>query len=221
LENHDLVLDADGDHRKPRIARLADPTNSRSWYARSRARVATGVLLSAPGVPVLFMGQEFLEDKLWSDDPRRADLLIWWDGLEGQDQHMGDFHRCTKDLIWLRRRHPALRSDAINVYAADDDRVLAFHRWIPGLGRDVVVVAGLRESTVYDHGYNLGFPLPGYWHEVFNSDFYDHFPNPWVQGNQGGAVADGPPLHGLPHSALLTLPANSILVFTKDLGDQL
>ena len=221
LENHDLVLDADGDHRKPRIPRLADPTNPRSWYACSRARVATGVLLTAPGVPMLFMGQEFLEDKLWSDDPRRADLLIWWDGLEGRDPDMVDFHRCTKDLIWLRRRHPALRSDAINVYAAEDDRLLAFHRWIPGLGRDVVVVAGLRESTIYDHGYHLGFPLPGYWHEVFNSDFYDHLPNPWVQGNQGGVVADGPPLHGLPYSARLTLPANSILVFAKDLGDQL
>ena len=74
IENHDLVLDADGDHRKPRIARLADSTNSRSWYARSRARVATGLLLTAPGVPMLFMGQEFLEDKLWSDnsEPRRA-----------------------------------------------------------------------------------------------------------------------------------------------------
>ena len=41
-----------------------------SWYARSRSRVATGLLLMAPGIPLLFMGQEFLEDKPWSDsDP--------------------------------------------------------------------------------------------------------------------------------------------------------
>jgi 1,4-alpha-glucan branching enzyme len=65
LENHDRVLDQDGDHRHPRIPRLADATDARSWYARSRSRVATGLLLTAPGVPMVFMGQEILEDKLW------------------------------------------------------------------------------------------------------------------------------------------------------------
>jgi 1,4-alpha-glucan branching enzyme len=169
---------------------------------------------------MLFMGQEFLEDKLWSDNPNRADLLIWWDGLEGLDRHMGDFHRCTRDLLWLRRRHPALRSEPIDVFHIDDgNRVVAFHRWVPGVGRDVLVVASLREATFYDRSYALGFPLPGHWHEVFNSDVYDHFANPWVQGNAGGVGADGPPLHGLACSAGLTIPANSLLVFARDQGD--
>jgi 1,4-alpha-glucan branching enzyme len=87
------------------------------------------------------------------------------------------------------------------------------------VGRDVVVVVSLRESTFYDHGYELGFPLPGHWHQVFNSDLYDHFANPCVQGNPGGISADGPPMHGLPHSAGITIPANSLQVFAKDLGD--
>jgi 1,4-alpha-glucan branching enzyme len=220
IENHDFVLDASDDHGKPRIPKLADWSNPRSWYARSRARVGTGVLLTAPGVPMLFMGQEFLEDKLWSDNPNRADLLIWWKGLEGDDRHMSDFHRFTRDLIWLRRRHHALCSEPITVYPADNhNRVLAFHRWVPGVGRDVVVVLSLRESTFHDYSYELGFPLPGHWHQVFNSDLYDNFPNPWVQGNPGGISADGPPMHGLPHSARLTIPANSLQVFAKDLGD--
>jgi 1,4-alpha-glucan branching enzyme len=220
IENHDFVLDAEGDHRKPRIPKLADWTDARSWYARSRARVATGLLLTAPGVPMLFMGQEFLEDKLWSDNPNRADVLIWWDGLEGQDRHMSDFHRFTRDLISLRRRHPALRSDPVTVYPPDyDNRVLAFHRWVPAVGRDVVVVVSLHESTFHDHGYGLGFPLPGHWHEVFNSDVYDHFANPWAQGNPGGIDADEQPMNGLPHSARITIPANSMLVFARDLGD--
>ncbi len=220
IENHDFVLDADGDHRKPRIPKLADWNNQGSWYARSRARVATGLLLTAPGVPMLFMGQEFLEDKLWSDNPNRADLFIWWEGLEGQDRHMSDFHRFTRDLIWLRRRHPALRSEPINVFHIDQyNRVLAFHRWVPGIGRDVVVVMSLREGTFYNHGYAIGFPLPGYWHEVFNSDVYDYFFNPSVQGNAGGISADGPPLHGFSCSAKVTIPANSVLVFARDSGD--
>ena len=220
IENHDLVLDEDGDHRHPRIPRLADGSNPRSWYARSRARVATGLLLTAPGIPMIFMGQEFLEDKLWSDDPHRTDCLIWWDGLDGADRHMGDFHRFTRDLIWLRRRHPALRSDPVTVYPPGaGNRILAFQRWVPGVGRDVVVVASLNESTFFDHSYTLGLPQPGHWHEVFNSDFYDYFPNPAVQGNPGGIDADGPPVNGLPYSGHITIPANSLLIFARDLGD--
>lgn len=216
IENHDFHLDADGDHRKPRIARLADWNNPRSWYARSRARVATGLLLTATGVPSIFMGEEFLEDKLWSDSPERSDLFIWWQGLE-EDGNMRDFHMFTRDLIWLRRRLPALRSEPVNVFHTDDhNRIFAFHRWVPGEGRDLVVVVSLREETFYDHSYALGFPLPGHWKEIFNSDYYDQFPNPWVQGNPGGVSADGPPLHGLPHSAGITVPANGLLVFARD-----
>lgn len=223
IENHDLVLDMDGDHRKPRIPKLSDWNDPRSWYARSRSRVAMGILLTSPGVPMLFMGQEILEDKLWSDSPERSDLFIWWDGwdgLKGQDLHMRDFHCFTRDLIWLRRRHPALRAEPINCFHIDElNRVLAFHRWVPDVGRDMVVVFSLREKTFYDHSYKLGFPLSGHWLEVFNSDVYDNFANPWAQGNLGGISADGPPLHGLQHSAGITIPANSMLVFGRDWGD--
>ena len=106
------------------------------------------------------------------------------------------------------------------MYSTDDaNRVAAFHRWVPGVGRDVVVVVSLSESTFGDGGYALGFPMSGDWFEVFNSDVYDRFPNPRVQGNAGHVTADGPPLHGLPSSARLTIPANSLLVFARDLGD--
>ena len=67
LENHDIVRINNETDREPRIAALADPSNPRSWYGRSRSRVANGLLLTAPGIPMLFMGQEFLEDKYWSD----------------------------------------------------------------------------------------------------------------------------------------------------------
>jgi 1,4-alpha-glucan branching enzyme len=74
IENHDIVF-ADHD---PRIPRLADASDPRSWYARSRSRLATGLLFAGRGMPQLFMGQEILEDKPWSDDIQfHANLLIW------------------------------------------------------------------------------------------------------------------------------------------------
>ncbi len=223
VENHDLV---DGDHapdeQKPRIPALAHEADRRDWYARSRSRVATGLVLTAPGIPMLFMGQEFLEDKPWHNNPERTDLLLFWDGLRS-DKAMQDFHRFSRELLWLRRRHPALRGEGVNPYCVhSDNRVLAFQRWIEGVGRDVVVVASLAESTWWR--YELGFPQAGHWHEVFNSDAYDSLPsgggyNPWTAGNAAGVDANGPPLHGMPCSATLVIPANGLVVFARDFGD--
>jgi 1,4-alpha-glucan branching enzyme len=181
--------------------------------------VATGLLMTAAGTPMLFMGQEFLEDKLWSDDVQLTDREIWWEGVEGADRAMVDFHRYVRELIRLRRRHPALRADPMTVHPlALDQRVLAFHRWVPGTGRDVVVVASFAEST-FSGDYELGFPRPGFWREELNSDYFDNFPNPAVQGNGGGITAAGPPRHDLPASARITIPANGLLVFATDPGD--
>ena len=90
LENQDIVRVDNQTDRAPRVPAAADPTNARSWYATSRSRVANGLLLTAPGIPMLFMGQEILEDKYWSDSPDYfADSLIWWDGLRRRSSHAG------------------------------------------------------------------------------------------------------------------------------------
>jgi 1,4-alpha-glucan branching enzyme len=218
IENHDLVLqpkDAHDNSRLPRIPRAADPSNPRSWWARSRSRVATGLVLTAPGIPMLFMGQEFMEDKQWSDDvPDHPELLLYWDGLTSTDSTMRDFVRFTRELIALRWKLPALRGEGFRVvHSHDQHRVLAFHRWVPGEGGDVVVVVSFANFSQY--GYRIGLPGEGVWREVFNSDVYDNWVNPQVTGNCGAVVADGTPLHGFDYSAPLTLPANGLLVFAR------
>ena len=222
VENHDIVKLGE----QPRVPALADGSNQRSWYARSRTRVAMALLLAAPGIPQLFMGQEFLEDKQWCPDPRSPAHLIWWGGLapaangRATDPAMADHLHFTQAAIALRNSQPALRAEGLNVfYTSDADRVIAFQRWVPGIGRDVVVVATLSESTW--GSYQLGFPSAGRWVEVFNSDAYDScnangvLVNPQVAGNDGGITADGPPLHNQPTSASIVIPANSVVVFAK------
>jgi 1,4-alpha-glucan branching enzyme len=51
--------------------------------------------------------------------------------------------------------------------------------------------------------------------EVFNSDIYDHWINPWGRGNGGSIEVNGPSMHDLPHSAGIVIPANSLLVFAR------
>jgi 1,4-alpha-glucan branching enzyme len=213
VENHDLVAVG----REQRLPALADGSNSRSWYARSRSRFATGLLLTTPGIPQLFMGQEFLEDKQWSWDPTSSNL-IWWGGLEsGSDRAMVDHLRFTQDLIRLRWNQPALRGENVNPFHVHgQNRVIGFHRWLEGTGQDVIVVATLAESTWYN--YAIGFPYRGSWTEIFNSDVYDNWVNPVVAGNGGGILATGEPLHGFQASASIVVPANGFVVFSRDAG---
>src|SRR3954447_4151927 len=219
IETHDLPWDY-GDHKKPRVPALACAGCERTWWGQSRTRVATGLLLCAPGVPMLFMGQDLLAHNLWSDDPNNSDDLIRWDELDGPNPtpQVQAFNRFLRELIWLRRRHPALRDEGIRVLDPDThNRVVAFERWVPGVGRNVMVVCTLAEQTL--RGYQLGMPLSGMWKEVFNSDAYDPDPGHTRDGNAGQVIADGPPLHGYGQSAALTIPATGIVVFARDNAD--
>ncbi len=210
-ENHDIVYQG----REQRIARLGHPSDPRSWYGRSRARVATGISLTAPGIPMLFMGQELLEDKQWSDNlEHHQDLLLHWAGFDANDKQMLDHVRYTRELVGLRWQYPALRGQGFRiVHVHDHNRVLAYHRWVESEGHDVIVVVHL--SPFNRFGYRIGFPGGGQWREVFNSDVYENWVNPNVTGNGGQTYAEPHPWHDFSHSAELVLPANSILVFSR------
>jgi 1,4-alpha-glucan branching enzyme len=210
VENHDIVKVGS----ELRIPAVADDSDHESWHARSRSRFATGLLLTAPGIPQIFMGQEFLEDKQWNWDPKSSNL-IWWTGLNnGTDSARVNHLRFTQDLIRLRSNHAALRGDNVHPFHIhNQNRVVAFHRWLNGSGQDVIVVATLAESTWYYYG--IGFPFPGYWREVFNSDVYDNWVNPIVAGNAGGIDASAPSLHGFQASANIVIPANGLVVFAR------
>lgn len=213
IENHDIVK-MDDDDEKQRIPKLANWSNPRDWYARSRSRVALGLLMISPGIPMLFMGQEFLEDKRWKDDIEyHPDLLLYWEGLT-INKDMKDYHRFTRDLISIRN-NAALKSDQINTFHVNEhSRVMAVHRWAENLSKDIVVVASFNNSTLYD--YNLGFPHHGKWKEIFNSDVYEQWLNPDLKGNEGGVYTFDSNRHGFSYAASIVIPANTIIIFSRE-----
>jgi 1,4-alpha-glucan branching enzyme len=212
IENQDLVYEQHSG--AARVAALADPSNHRSWYACSRSRVVSSLVMSAPGIPSIFMGEEFLEDKDWSDD-RTYDGLIWWEGLNAAaPREMKDFLQFFTDMVGIRNAQPALRASGARVSRVNGfDRVIVLHRWVEGQGRDVVVIASVDELPKHD--YTIGLPFAGRWRELFNSDYYVNFPNPAVVGNGGAVQAGGGPLDGLAASATLTLPANGVIILGR------
>jgi hypothetical protein len=123
----------------------------------------------------------------------------------------------SHDEVYVKSLSP--RIPALANPSNQRDFLLAYYRWLEGFGRDVVVVVSLNEFTFDQSNYRLGFPQGGRWLEVFNSDFYENFPNPNPRGNDGSIFADGPPLDGFSTSAGIVIPANAILVFAKDAGD--
>ena len=155
LENHDLTWAGHPD--SARAAALADPAEPLSWYGRSRCRAAMTLLLTAPGIPSLFMGQEWLEDRNWNDNRDPSSLMRW--GLASDaDPTRRDVLRFCSDLIRVRRSEAALRADGVRVSRAESvERVLVLHRWVDGAGHDAIVVVSFDESP--KRGYAIGLPF--------------------------------------------------------------
>ena len=209
VESHDEVYR----DRGQRIPRLADGGNARSWYARSRSRVVAAILLLAPGIPMIFMGQSFLEDKQWADDAgSHPNLLLWWDGLDlGKDAHMGRFHRFMEELVRLRRAEPALRSETLSVlHLHEENRILAFHRWLPEAGRDVVVVASLNDSIF--PSYEL--PWPSRAGGAKSSTAMRTMSIRRMETAEASEQYEAP-RDGQPATARILIPSNAVLVFTR------
>lgn len=203
-ESHDEV--ANGKARVPQEIDAADPTG---YYAQKRSTLGAGLVFTAPGVPMIFQGQEFLEGGWFRDT-----VALDW----AQDEGFHGIVRLYRDLIRLRLnrdgRTAGLTGGGISVFHNNDAaNLLAFHRWRDhGVGDDVVVVANL--SATGRGGYRIGFPAPGKWTCVFNSDarvysdaFGDQLSTDLV------AQADG--YDRLPASAEIAIGGYTMLIYAR------
>jgi 1,4-alpha-glucan branching enzyme len=150
-----------------RIPSLVAPSDPDGYFARKRSALGAALTLTAPGIPMLFMGQEFLESKPWDDG---LNFALDWSRVN-RFSGMVDLHR---RLIHLRRNWDnntrGLRGANVNMFHVNPEGVIAFHRWDQGgPGDDVVVVANLTNRR-WD-SYNIGFPRTDTWYLRFNGDY--------------------------------------------------
>ena len=158
-------------HDEARYGRLTERIwwgNADSWAARKRSTLGASLVLTSPGIPMIFQGQEFLEWGCWTD--QKGHGLNWCNA--GAQAGVLSLYR---DLIHLRRNWykntRGLGGSNVNIFHVQDEaKVIAFHRWWDGgPGDDVVVVANL-SNRAFD-SYNIGFPRDGTWYLRFNSDW--------------------------------------------------
>lgn len=176
-ENHDQVRSDTGRFRLPEEIELG---HADSFYARKRSTLAAAVVLTAPGIPMLFQGQEFLEWGSWTDKTP----LDWGkkDSLIG-----GKIFNLYRDLVRLRgnwyNNTRGLRGQYIHIHHVNNnDKLIAYHRWQDGgPGDDVIVVVNFGHKAF--PSYSLGLPREGLWWIRFNSDSDSYSPD---FGNFGG-----------------------------------
>jgi len=204
VESHDTAGNDHGNRLPFRI----DSANPTSLAARRRTMLAAGVLLTAPGVPMLFMGQEMLNTTKFAVQPAPLD---WASANANANAGVLSFHR---DMIRLRRNldgsSAGLSSKNITVTHLNDtqgNKVIAYRR------DNVMVIAnfGGKKYTRYD----IGLPSGGAWVARMDSDSVRYGSDlggaqePTAVTNVVQQARDG-----LPFMGAITLGAYSIVVLT-------
>lgn len=147
-----------------RLNEAVAPGNAASLPARQRALLANAVMLTAPGIPMLLQGQEFMQEGNFND----------WRELEwlNAEKYSG-IVLAHQHLISLRKNShgntAGLHGQSTNVFHIDNNNlVISYHRYDRGgKGDDTIVIANFGDQ---DHQvYQLIFPLGGTWRVRFNS----------------------------------------------------
>jgi 1,4-alpha-glucan branching enzyme len=204
-ESHDEIANG-----RARISEEIWPGQVDNWFSKKRSTLGAALVLTSPGIPMLFQGQELLEDR-WFHDQDPVD----WSRAEEQ----GGILTMYRDLIALRRNlrgvTRGLCGQEVHIYHFDDAaKIIALHRWA---GSDptgsVVVVVNMANQSHDD--YVIGFPHGGLWKTRFNSDSYNYgpdfanHPSPDVEAQEG--ETDGLPFYGQ-----ISIGPYTVLVFSKD-----
>jgi 1,4-alpha-glucan branching enzyme len=204
-ESHDEVANG-----LTRVPEEIAPGHAGSWWAEKRAVLGSALVLTSPGIPMLFQGQELLEDR-WFDDT----IALDW---EKASTNRGIL-RLHRDLIGLRRNRDGatlgLRGPHTAMLRVDQDaKVLAMHRWMDGGPHDdTVVVVNFADRTLND--LRIGFPAAGRWNVRFNSDS-STYAHDFGSHETFDLDADGPPLDGCEQSGLVSLGPYSVVILSRE-----
>jgi len=204
-ESHDEVA-----NDQVRVPEAIAPGDAGSWWAKKRAVLGSALVLTSPGIPMLFQGQELLEDR-WFDDTVALD----WEKAESNRGIL----RLHRDLIALRRARDGatlgLRGSNVAILRADRDAgLLAMHRWMDGGPHDdTVVVANFADRTLTDVA--LGFPAPGRWAVRFNSDA-SSYAHDFGSHDAFDLEANGEPLDGCAQSAAVSAGPYSVVIYSRE-----
>ena len=155
-----------------RLNEAATPGNAGSVFARQFGLLADAIVLTAPGIPMLLQGAEFMQEGSFSDWKK-----LDWD----KTKQFAGIVLAHQHLISLRldayQNTTGLTGPGINVFHQDNEnRVVAYHRWLDGgVHDDVIVIANFNDQRF--KSYELILPIAGTWQVRFNSSWKGYSPD--------------------------------------------
>ena len=204
-ESHDAVSNG-----RARLPEDIWPGKADSWFSRKRSTLAGALVLTSPGIPMIFEGQELLEDRWFQDK-----VPIDWSRAESEKGILEMY----RDLIALRRDLSGLTrglcGQNIHLYHFDDGaKIIAFHRWDKKGPTDSVVVAVNMMNQNRD-GYTIGFPRAGLWKTRFNSDSNKYGPD-FANHTTSDVEAHEEKIDGLPCAGKINIGSYTVVIFSQD-----
>ena len=204
-ESHDE--DASGHARVPEEIW---PGYADSWPSRKRAALGAALVLTAPGIPMLFQGQELIEGSWFTDE----EPLDW-----SRRHRFAGILQLHRDLIRLRRNDGdatrGLRGPSVTVHHVDEaSGILAYHRWQDGGPRDdVLVVVNLSAEVRPD--VRFGVPREGRWRVRFNSA-WEGYDSEFASIPSLDADTMAEPLDGMPFSIGMAVGPYTSVILSQD-----
>ena len=203
-EDHDEVANG-----KSRIPEMISPGNAGSLAARQRSTLGAALVMTTPGIPMIFMGQEFLESGHFADD-----IPLDW---TKKTTYSGILKLYTA-LIHMRRNSDGvtggLRGNNVSVFHINNTaKVIAYRRWEQGgAGDDVIIVANF-SATPFAR-YDVGLPRPGPWHVRFSSNDVTYSPD-FPGTPSADVVPSAAARDGFAQTGSLTLGPYQLLVLSQ------
>ena len=204
VESHDEIANG-----KTRLPEMIQPGEADSAFAKKRAILGAVLVLTAPGIPMLFQGQEFLSDKYFRDD----DGLDWnkFSSFKGITKLFADLIKLRTGRDWAAS---GLLCENFDIFHKNNDnKVIGYYRYdSAAYDKGVLVILNFSNQRLED--YQLGIPSPGHWENKINSSWGGYDP-------AFGDVYAGPfdtvegDYDNQPQYVKMTIPAYGALLFTR------
>ncbi|MBD2195840.1 MULTISPECIES: alpha-amylase family glycosyl hydrolase [Calothrix] len=152
-------------HDRERLFRELGDRGIFDQAAFTRAKLAAVLLMTAVGIPMLWMGEEFGEHKRKSEKVTQPKKIAWPLLENPQNRDLFDYY---KKLIALRKHNLALQSDNIEFFHEDTQaKLLSYLRW-DNQGSQVVVVVNFADDYLNDYQIP-NFPKAENWQDWFTN----------------------------------------------------
>ena len=187
-----------------RLNEAADPDGGDNLSAQQRLLTASAIALTAPGIPMMLQGQEFMQEGAFND----WQALEWNKATEYHGIVLAHQHLIQHRLNTYGVTAGLLGQSLAIFHQNDHNTVLGYHRWdTGGPGDDTLVLANFGGD--HFEQYDVHLPVAGTWYIRFNSTWHGYseaFPDFVTES----FTTDGS------GNATITLPSHAVLIMSQD-----